>query len=45
MLLEIVYKNGLYMTGKVADVKRRLFDYSLNYKTLRELLDSKEPAN
>lgn len=45
MLLEIVYKNGLYMTGTVAEVKRRLLEHSLKYKTLKELLDNKNPVN
>lgn len=45
MLLEIFYRNGFYMTGTVADVRRRLFEHSQNYKTLKELLDDKVPAN
>lgn len=41
MLLEIVYKKGLYMAGTVAQVRKRLSQHSLAYKTLKELLEDK----
>ena len=43
MLLELIYKDQLLITGTVKDVIRRLTEHSLKYTTLKELLDGKRP--
>lgn len=43
MLLEFIYKNGLYMCGTVSEVRLRIAEHSSRYITLKQLLDDKKP--
>lgn len=45
MMTEIVYKNGLYMSGTVSQVRLRLAEHTCRYKTLLELLKDKRPED
>ncbi|HWI55384.1 MAG TPA: hypothetical protein VNT57_06810 [Desulfobacteria bacterium] len=45
MLTEIIYKNGLYMAGTVAQVRLRLAEHTRKYETLLEMLQAKRPGD
>lgn len=43
MLTEFVYENRFYITGKVAEVRRRLLEHAKTYNTVKELVDDLAP--
>lgn len=44
MLVEYVFKNGLFITCTVEELMERLACHRQNYTTLKELIDNLSPA-
>lgn len=43
MLVELIFKNRLLISGTVKEVRLRLAEHSRNYILLKELIDEKRP--
>jgi len=42
-MIEMVYRDRLYIAGKAWEIRKRLSEHAITFKTVKELLDRMAP--